>query len=159
MSQSDKKDKQKNELLEPSGISSNSVFNICGPKKNPEIPEKTRPNFADFPKPSETLSRVRIFLPQIIKADEILQQQIQRGENVDIESVKDGEKYVEMNVGLFEEEKNQDGGGGAAGENWSVDSDPDSPPSPAERDNAFTSDSDSSSSCSSCSSTEEKKVG
>ena len=51
--------------------------------------------------------------------------------------IKENTKYVEMNVGLYENNKTED---------WSEDSEPDSPGSPPERDNAYTSDSDSSSS-------------
>ena len=52
--------------------------------------------------------------------------------NDNLEDVSKDSKYVEMNI--------------LECENWSADSDPDSTPSPPERDNAYTSDSDSSSS-------------
>ena len=56
-------------------------------------------------------------------------------EKDNLEDVSKDSKYVEMNI---LECANPD--------NWSADSDPDSTPSPPERDNAYTSDSDSSSS-------------
>ena len=42
--------------------------------------------------------------------------------------------YIEMNVGILEK--------ATANTDWSEDSEPDSPPSPADRDNSFTSDTD-----------------
>jgi hypothetical protein len=48
----------------------------------------------------------------------------------------DSDRYVEMNVGLIRKNNS------AADDDWSADSDPDSPPSPADRDNEFTSDTD-----------------
>jgi hypothetical protein len=45
-----------------------------------------------------------------------------------------GDRYVEMNVGIIQKPgKDND---------WSEDSEPDSPPSPSDRDNSFTSDTD-----------------
>lgn len=128
--------KSEREKLEPTCIGgASSILNICGPSsKTGQV--STKPNFSDIPK-SSVLANVKSFLPQMKKADEVLKSDLAQGKDVDIENVKE-EQYVEMNVGLFETNS----------ENWSVDSDPDSPPSPAERDNAFTSDSDSSSSSS-----------
>ena len=62
-----------------------------------------------------------------------------------LEDVSKDAQYVEMNILAPD------------GENWSADSDPDSTPSPPERDNAYTSDSDSSSSESSSQSSNEDK--
>lgn len=109
----------KDKLLDPKGPP--SILNICHPK----------PKIGNFPQPSDALARVKNFLPQLKKAEEDLKNQMESGQNVDIEDIEEDEKHIEMNVEL-----------------WSEDSDPDSPPSPAERDNAYTSDSDSSSSSS-----------
>merc|ERR1739838_161814 len=115
-------DSSKNELLEPTGISSSSILNICGPKESLQ-----KPKIGEFPKESDTLSRVKSFLPKL---------KLDQGQNVDIEDIGENDsKHIEMNVEMFEQKQQ-----------WSEDSEPDSPPSPAERDNAFTSDSDSSSS-------------
>ena len=75
------------------------------------------------------MARVKDFLPKLEKANSELT------EKDNLEDVSKDSKYVEMNI---LECANPD--------NWSADSDPDSTPSPPERDNAYTSDSDSSSS-------------
>jgi len=124
-------DSNKNELLEPTGISSSSILNICGPKESVQ-----KPKIGEFPKESDTLSRVKSFLPKLKLAENELKRKIDQGQNVDIEDIGENDsKHIEMNVEMFEQKQQ-----------WSEDSEPDSPPSPAERDNAFTSDSDSSSS-------------
>ncbi len=133
---------EKRELLEPSGVSSSSILNICGQKPS----SVTKPNIGEFPKATGALARVKNFLPQLKKAEEDLKQQIDKGENVNIEDIED-DKHIEMNVELFQDKTV-----------WSEDSDPDSPPSPPERDNAYTSDSDSSSSDSVSSSSSESLV-
>ena len=131
-----------NEKLEPTGITKDSILNILNKK----------PKIGDFPKTSDTLAKVKSFLPQLKKADQELQKQVEEGQNVNIEDVdEDHDKYVEMNVGVLQQQHNPD-------QEWSEDSEPDSPPSPAERDNAFTSDSDSSSSDSVSSSSSSKSM-
>ena len=119
----------RNEILEPSGISPNSILNICGVKN------QKKPKIGDFPKASGALSAVKNFLPKLKKAEEELQKQIEEGKNVNVEDFDEHDKHIEMNVELFQQNR----------ETWSEDSEPDSPPSPPERDNAFTSDSSSSS--------------
>ena len=131
----------KNELLEPTGISSSSLLNICGAK-----PSLKKPKIGEFPKESDTLSKVKSFLPQLKLAEDELKRKIIEGKSVDIEDVGENSKHIEMNVEMFEQKQQ-----------WSEDSEPDSPPSPAERDNAFTSDSDSSSSDSVSSSSDSEK--
>ena len=124
---------QKKELLEPTGIGPSSILNICNTSSN-KITSSAKPDFSSI-KTSETLSKVKNFLPQLKKADEVLKRKLEEGHDVNIENVDKESNYVEMNVGLFETKS----------EEWSEDSEPDSPGSPPERDNAFTSDSDSSS--------------
>ena len=134
---------ERNELLEPTGIRPDSILNICGSSTSAaangdKIP-KTKPDFSTvFKNSSDVLSKVKNFMPQMKKADDDLKQKILEGQDVDIEHLNENSKYVEMNVGLYENNK--------SGEDWSEDSEPDSPGSPPERDNAYTSDSDSSSS-------------
>lgn len=123
----------KTELLEPAGISSSSILNICNDMKT----QLTKPKIGEFPKASGALAAVKNFLPKLKKAEEDLNVQIENGANVDIEDIEEDSKHIEMNVELFQNN---------ATNTWSEDSEPDSPPSPAERDNAFTSDTDSSSS-------------
>ena len=84
---------RQSEFLEPTGISKDSILNICSGIK--------RPNIGEFPKTSDTLVKVKSFLPQLKKADQELQKQIERGENVNIEDVNHDDKYVEMNVGVL----------------------------------------------------------
>ena len=132
---------ERNELLEPTGIRPDSILNICGSTSaaatSDKIP-KTKPDFSTvFKNSSDVLSKVKNFMPQMKKADDDLKQKILDGQDVNIENLKENTKYVEMNVGLYENNKTED---------WSEDSEPDSPGSPPERDNAYTSDSDSSSS-------------
>ena len=132
---------ERNELLEPTGIRPDSILNICGSTSaaatSDKIP-KTKPDFSTvFKNSSDVLSKVKNFMPQMKKADDDLKQKILEGQDVNIENLKENSKYVEMNVGLYENNKSED---------WSEDSEPDSPGSPPERDNAYTSDSDSSSS-------------
>ena len=129
---------KKNPLLEPTGMPSMLIVNKS---RGDNEPPKTKPDFSAFPKPSDALSRVKSFMPQLQKADQELKNKIANGDNVNMEDVQDGEQFIEMNLGLVQKQNDD--------EDWSADSDPDSPPSPAERDNAFTSDSDSSSASSS----------
>ena len=126
------------EKLEPTGVGGpDSMLNICGKKSSKPIPT-TKPDFSSIGS-SETLAKVKNFLPQMRQADELLKQKMQDGKDVNIENVDEQSNYIEMNVGLYEQKK-KDGE-----DNWSIDSEPDSPGSPPERDNAYTSDSDSSS--------------
>merc|ERR1712141_613507 len=132
---------ERNELLEPTGIRPDSILNICGSTSaaaNGDKIPKTKPDFSTvFKNSSDVLSKVKNFMPQMKKADDDLKQKILDGQDVNIENLKENTKYVEMNVGLYENNKTED---------WSEDSDPDSPGSPPERDNAYPSDSDSPSS-------------
>merc|ERR1712183_1212443 len=118
-----------------------SILNICGSTSAAATSDKiskTKPDFSTvFKNSSDVLSKVKNFMPQMKKADDDLKQKILEGQDVNIENLKENSKYVEMNVGLYENNKSED---------WSEDSEPDSPGSPPERDNAYTSDSDSSSS-------------
>lgn len=122
------------ELLEPTGLETSAMLKICGAgAATAKIDPKIKPNIGQLPHASDALSRVKNFLPHLKKADEELKEQIVQGKNVNIEDIAEDSNHVEMNVQLFENNE------------WSEDSEPDSPPSPAERDNAFTSDSDASS--------------
>merc|ERR1712004_853078 len=125
------KKKMSKERLEPTG---QSILNICG-GQNATV---TKPKIGDF-KASDTLSRVKDFLPKLQKANSELT------DKDNLEDVSKDSKYVEMNIEKYATTTNPD---------WSADSDPDSTPSPPERDNAYTSDSDSSSSDSSPESSE-----
>merc|ERR1712029_523783 len=108
------------ERLEPTG---QSILNIVGGQNT----ALTKPKIGDF-KVSDTLSRVKDFLQTKKPNSELT-------EKDNLEDVSKDSKYVEMNIEKYT--TNPDC--------WSADFDPDSTPSPPERDNAYTSDSDSSS--------------
>ena len=94
-------DSSKNELLEPTGISSSSILNICGPKESVQ-----KPKIGEFPKESDTLSRVKSFLPKLKLAENELKRKIDQGQNVDIEDIGEiDSKHVEMNVEMFEQKQ------------------------------------------------------
>merc|ERR1712062_830033 len=112
--------KMSKERLEPTG---QSILNIVGGQNT----ALTKPKIGDF-KVSDTLSRVKDFLQTKKPNSELT-------EKDNLEDVSKDSKYVEMNIEKYT--TNPDC--------WSADSDPDSTPSPPERDNAYTSDSDSSS--------------
>merc|ERR1712062_2388 len=112
--------KMSKERLEPTG---QSILNIVGGQNT----ALTKPKIGDF-KVSDTLSRVKDFLQTKKPNSELT-------EKDNLEDVSKDSKYVEMNIEKYT--TNPD--------SWSADSDPDSTPSPPERDNAYTSDSDSSS--------------
>ncbi|KAG5642179.1 hypothetical protein DXG03_003442 [Asterophora parasitica] len=61
--------------------------------------EGTKPHFIP---PSDLLSRVQAFLPQIEASNAALQQRLDNDpSSIDIENVEDGaEQYIEMNLGL-----------------------------------------------------------
>ena len=92
----------KNELLEPTG---SSLLNICGTK-----PILKKPKIGELPKESDTLSRVKNFLPKLKRAEDELKKKIDEGHNVDIEDIgEDGEnaKHIEMNLEMFEQKQQQ----------------------------------------------------
>ena len=93
-------DSSKNELLEPTGISSSSILNICGPKESVQ-----KPKIGEFPKESDTLSRVKSFLPKLKLAENELKRKIDEGHNVDIEDIGENSKHIEMNVEMFEQKQ------------------------------------------------------
>ena len=93
-------DSSKNELLEPTGISSTSILNICGPKESVQ-----KPKIGEFPKESDTLSRVKSFLPKLKLAENELKRKIDQGQNVDIEDIGENSKHIEMNVEMFEQKQ------------------------------------------------------
>ena len=94
-------DSSKNELLEPTGISSSSILNICGPKESVQ-----KPKIGEFPKESDTLSRVKSFLPKLKLAENELKRKIDQGQNVDIEDIGENDsKHIEMNVEMFEQKQ------------------------------------------------------
>ena len=94
-------DSNKNELLEPTGISSSSILNICGPKESVQ-----KPKIGEFPKESDTLSRVKSFLPKLKLAENELKRKIDEGQNVDIEDIGENDsKHIEMNVEMFEQKQ------------------------------------------------------
>ncbi|KAF5375701.1 hypothetical protein D9615_009365 [Tricholomella constricta] len=61
--------------------------------------ERPKPHFVP---PSDLLSRVQAFLPELEASNAVLQQRLQDDpRSVDIENVEDGaEQYIEMNLGL-----------------------------------------------------------
>merc|ERR1712170_56335 len=73
-----------NEKLEPTG---QSILNICGAKTQPV----TKPKIGEF-KASDTLARVKDFLPKLEKANSELT------EKDNLEDVSKDSKYVEMNI-------------------------------------------------------------
>ncbi len=92
---------------------------------------------------SSALSRAKAFLPGMAQADRQLKDKLngmdeeqKKALQVDHVDEDAGDAFVEMNVGLMKEQQDED---------WSEDSDPDSPASPAKEDhgNGFTTDSDS----------------
>merc|ERR1712051_436302 len=94
-------DSSKNELLEPTGISSSSILNICGPKESVQ-----KPKIGEFPKESDTLSRVKSFLPKLKLAENELKRKIEQGQNVDIEDIGENDsKHIETNVEMFEQKQ------------------------------------------------------
>ena len=84
----------KNERLEPTG---SSLLNICGTK-----PILKKPKIGELPKESDTLSRVKNFLPKLKRAEDELKKKIDQGHNVDIEEIGENSKHIEMNVEMFE---------------------------------------------------------
>eukprot|EP01133_Synstelium_polycarpum_P014391 gene14391-16983_t len=82
-------------FLDREGPSPSPLDIGAAPKKS-NMPA-SRPNICKLP-PSSVLSRVRDFLPKLKEANAHLEQQIAANEDVSIESVREGEQYIEMNL-------------------------------------------------------------
>ncbi|KAK5577965.1 hypothetical protein RB653_002913 [Dictyostelium firmibasis] len=65
----------------------------------PQQPPKTKPNFYKIEENS-ILSRVKDFLPKLKEANIDLKKKIENKEDVNIENIKDGEEYIQMNLAL-----------------------------------------------------------
>ncbi|KAN0022860.1 hypothetical protein ACTFIU_005601 [Dictyostelium citrinum] len=65
----------------------------------PQQPPKTKPNFYKIEE-SSVLNRVRDFLPKLKEANIDLKKKIDNKEDVNIENIKEGDKYIQMNLAL-----------------------------------------------------------
>ncbi|KAN0036665.1 hypothetical protein ACTFIV_001972 [Dictyostelium citrinum] len=65
----------------------------------PQQPPKTKPNFYKMEE-SSVLNRVRDFLPKLKEANIDLKKKIDNKEDVNIENIKEGDKYIQMNLAL-----------------------------------------------------------
>lgn len=127
------------EFLEPRLSSEQSRDRVIHTLLNP------KPDMTNIGR-SSVLDQVKGFLPKMASADADLRTALRDGlgENLNLENVKEDEKYIEMDVAVMDE-------GRDGAQRWTSDSESDSTPSQSEND--FTSDSDiSSSSSSACSS-------